>query len=154
MNNKIATVKQIRQFLLNRISELTTDQLNEIPAGFNNNIIWNLGHLVAAQQGICYVRPGIRPAVDEKYILLYQPGTKPEQYVDSNEVEIIKQLLITSLDQFETDYQNNLFVNYEAYTTAFGIELKNIDDAIAILPFHEGVHSGYIMSLRKFITKG
>ncbi len=50
MNNKIEKIKKTRRFLLNLVSELSTDQLNEIPPDFNNNIIWNMGHLIAAQQ--------------------------------------------------------------------------------------------------------
>ena len=66
MNNKIENIKNTRRFLLDRVSELSSDQLNEIPTEFNNNIIWNLGHLIAAQQRICYIRSGLKINVEEK----------------------------------------------------------------------------------------
>ena len=47
-------LKLTRQYLLNDIKDLTVEQLNEVPAGFNNNIIWNVAHMLATQQGICY----------------------------------------------------------------------------------------------------
>ena len=52
MNDQIETIRKTRSFLLDYIKELNIEQLNKIPAGFNNNIAWNLGHLVAAQQGV------------------------------------------------------------------------------------------------------
>lgn len=59
MNKQIEIIRKTRVKLLEMLSDLSTDQLNKIPAGFNNNIIWNLAHLVAAQQGICYLRAGL-----------------------------------------------------------------------------------------------
>jgi hypothetical protein len=56
MNNKIDKIKKIRGFLLEQIADLTNEQLNTIPNGFHNNIIWNLIHSICAQQGICYLR--------------------------------------------------------------------------------------------------
>jgi len=50
MKKEIERLKKTRIFLLDLIKDLTTEQLNEIPKGFNNNIIWNLGHLIASQQ--------------------------------------------------------------------------------------------------------
>jgi hypothetical protein len=48
-----------RQFLLDQIAGLTTEELNQIPRGLNNNIIWNLAHLISGQQGIFYARAGL-----------------------------------------------------------------------------------------------
>src|SRR5436853_7940636 len=108
MNNLIDRIKKTRQFLINLLSDLPAESVNKIPAGFNNNIAWNLGHLIASQQGICYVRSGSKPVVDEKYYLQYKPGTKPEQDINENELEEIKRLLLSSIDQLETDYKSDL----------------------------------------------
>jgi hypothetical protein len=48
-----------RQLLLDQIAGLTTEELNQIPRGLNNNIIWNLAHLISGQQGIFYARAGL-----------------------------------------------------------------------------------------------
>ena len=155
MNNKIEKIKNTRTFLLDLISGLSIDQLNEIPTGFNNNIIWNIAHLMAAQQRLCYIRSGLPLTVDEKYILEYIPGKKPERYIGADETATIKQLLINTLDQFETDYNNKIFShsNYDAFATRYGVELNNIDDAIDFLPYHEGLHAGCIMALKRSVEK-
>lgn len=153
MNTQIERIKKIRAFLIGSISDLSADQLNEVPSGFNNNIIWNLGHLIAAQQGLCYIRAGVKPAVDEKFILLYKSGTKPEKSITGSEAEIIKKILLSSLDLFEADYQNSVFANYPSWTTRYGVELSNIDDALQFLLFHEGLHSGSVIALKKLVKK-
>lgn len=67
MDKSFEIIRKTRQAILSQVSELTIGQLNEIPAGFNNNIIWNLAHMVAAQQGICYVRGGLPLVIKEKF---------------------------------------------------------------------------------------
>ena len=59
MTKQIEIVRSLREYLLSTVNELSTEQLNQIPDGSGNNIIWNLAHLIAAQQGICYIRAGL-----------------------------------------------------------------------------------------------
>lgn len=153
MNKKIETIKNTRQHLLQFISDVSVDGLNEVPPGFNNNIIWNLGHLIASQQGVCYLRAGVKTRIDETLYLRYKPGTKPEGYSNGGEVEKIKNMLFASLDQFAEDYQNNVFANYNTWTTRYGVELAGINDAIEFLLFHEGLHAGYVMALKRLVKR-
>jgi len=32
----------------------TLEQLNKIPEGFSNNLIWNIGHIIVTQQVLIY----------------------------------------------------------------------------------------------------
>ena len=66
--------------LIKMLNELSTEQLNKVPAGFNNNIIWNAAHMVAAQQGICYKRSGEQMKIEEDFFQAYKPDTKPEKF--------------------------------------------------------------------------
>jgi len=147
----IEILKNPRQIILDEISHLSVEQLNKIPEDFNNNIIWNLGHMIAAQQGICYMRAGLPVRVEEAFFHAYKSGSKPEGFVDADGVEEIKKNLFTTLEQLEADYDNGMIANYNPVVTRYDIELSSIDEAIAFLPFHEGLHIGYIMSLRKLV---
>ena len=150
----VDSIKKTRIFLLDLIKDLSPSQLNKIPTGFNNNIIWNLGHLLASLQGICYGRAGLKLAVDEKYIQPFKSGTKPGEQLDAIEVATIKQLLLSSVDQLNTDLQNNLFTTYNTWTTRGGIELASIGAALQFSMYHEGVHSGYIMAMKRTVIDG
>ncbi|MDB5014254.1 MAG: DinB family protein [Daejeonella sp.] len=153
MNKEIENLKRTREFILNFTNELTTEQLNEVPEGFNNNIIWNIAHLISAQQGVCYMRSGLPIVTEDKYFTLYRPGTKPEEFINAEEIARIKELLYTTLDQLQADYEQNAFVNYNFWTTRYGVEITSIDDIINFLGFHDGLHTGYIMALKRCLEK-
>jgi hypothetical protein len=149
IDKQIEFIKQPRLMILSILDKFTLEQLNTIPAGFSNNIAWNLGHMLAAQYGILYKRAGLQ--VDEPFYQLYKPESKPEGPITQQQLDEIKGMLITSLDQLEKDYAAGIFGNYPTWTTRYGASVGNIDQAIAFLPFHEGLHIGYIMGMRKLV---
>ena len=153
MNTQIDIIKQPRLQVLNIIEDLTLDQLNYIPTGFNNNILWNLGHMVAAQQGICYLRAGLPLRIDESFPLTYKPGTKPEELYTADDLTLIKKLFFFTLDQLEADLNTNMFNNYTPFVTRYGYEITSIDDAVSFLPFHEGLHIGTVIALKKIVQQ-
>jgi hypothetical protein len=137
--------------MLTMVSEYSTEQLNKVPEGFNNNIIWNLGHVIAAQQGICYKRSGLDTVVSEAFFESYRPGTKPDKFIDAEEIANIKELLFSTLDQFEADTKKGIFVEYNPVVTRYGVELTSITEAMNFLPFHDGFHMGYVMALKRMV---
>jgi len=153
MTKQIEIIRKTRSFLLDHVKDLTTEQFNKIPEGFNNNIIWNLAHLIAAQQGVCYIKAGLAPRLDEDFINAFKSGTKPGNPLSEAEIENIKSLLFTTLDQLEDDYNSGVFGNYTAWTVRYGVEFTNIEDAITFLPFHEGLHSGFTTALKRLVTR-
>lgn len=153
MDKPFEIIRKTRQNILNQVSELTIDQLNEIPAGFNNNIIWNLAHMVAAQQGVCYVRGGLPLVIKEEFFLAYKPDTKPQGPLSAAQFEEIKQLMFSTIDVLEADYKKGLFKNNPSWTNRYGIELPVIEDSLHFLLFHEGIHFGYIMALKRMVKK-
>jgi hypothetical protein len=149
MQKGIERIRNARIYLLGLIEDLTIEQLNEIPEGYNNNIIWNLGHMIASQQSICYLRSGVKMFVDEEYPALYKPGTIPNKFVEGAEADRMKKLFITVIDQFGIDHEKGLFLNHPHWKTSYGMEVANIEEAISFVLFHEGLHVGYIMALRR-----
>ena len=145
----IETIRKLRATTLVEIDGLSLEELNKVPAGFNNNIIWNIGHMVAAQQGICYKRAGLPMVVEESYFERYKPGSKPERPVTQAEVEEIKSLLFSTLYQLEKDYDDGIFTSYGSFVSRYGVELSSVTDAIEFLPFHDGFHMAYLLALRR-----
>ena len=154
MNTKIEKIKNFRLFLLKQIEDLSTQQLNEIPSGFKNNIIWNLGHMICTQQNMCYVKAGLPIVVEDKYFTPYMPGTKPEIFTEEEEIKNIKKLFITSIDRILADFDKILFENYSpsiAIKKVYGFEINNIDRALEYLLHHEGLHAGYIFAIKHLL---
>lgn len=151
MQTTIDRYKKLRQFILENIKDLSNEQLNQVPVGFSNNIIWNLAHLVAVQQAVCYKRAGKDLKIDESYFELFKPGTKPELSFDDAIIAKTKSMFIDNIDLLQTDYKNNAFENYTTWTTRAGIDITNIDIAINFMMYHEGLHEGLIGAIKKFV---
>ena len=153
MKQEFEVIKKPRLMLLSIIETLTTEQLNHIPTGFNNNLIWNMAHLISGQQGICYTRAGVPVVVDDKYYTPYRPDTKPQGFVNAEDVAEVKELLISTIDKLEEDYYAGVLNNYQDMTTRYGVTLSTIEEAIRFLPFHEGLHFGYIWALKRVVLE-
>ncbi|MDE3142666.1 MAG: DinB family protein [Bacteroidota bacterium] len=147
----MSITKQTRRNFLNLIDSLSVEQLNIIPAGFNNNIAWNFGHIVVTQQLLCYTLAGAVPKIDQSLIDKYRKGTKPESFIDSNEIELLKKLSIPLIDELEKDIETNMFDNYKPYPTSYGVELSSIEDAVNFFPVHEAMHFGVALTIKKLV---
>ena len=153
MKSQIETIRKTRSFLFEQIKNLSNERLNEVPEGFNNNIIWNLGHMIAAQQGMCYKRAGLPTIISENFWDRFRTGSKPEGIISDDEITHIREMFFATLDKLGVDYNSGIFSNYTAWSTRYGVEIANIDDALEFLPFHEGLHTGTILSIKKLVTK-
>ena len=67
------------------------------------------------------------------------------------EVDELKVLLFSLLNQTKEDYVNGKFTSYNEFTTGTGFHLANIKDAMEFNNNHEGIHLGFMMNIRKFI---
>jgi hypothetical protein len=151
MNQQIENLKKVRAFLLESTKDLTTEQWNKIPAGFNNNIAWNVGHLIAAQQGICYKRANLTSHITDEFWEQFRSSSKPAGDLSADEIDNLKSLFLSTMDQLDADYANQIFGNYTAWATRYGVEITSIEDALKFLPFHEGLHSGTIGTMKKLV---
>jgi DinB superfamily len=153
MQTSIDRYRKIRLYILESIKDLSVEQLNGIPEGFSNNIIWNIAHLVATQQAICYKRAGQEIKIEESFFDLFKPGTKPDLKFDADMIQKIKAMFISNLDELEKDYNNNVFTTYTSWNTRAGVEITNIDIALNFILYHEGLHEGIIGALKKFVKQ-
>jgi len=144
MHTEIDILRKARIKMLERINELSIEQLNHIPDGFNNNIIWNMGHLLASQESIMYKRSGQELHVDQRFVDAYKNGSRPMAKVEAIEIQYIKDLLLSSLDQIEDDLNQGIFNKYIPWTVSIGIEINTKENALSFLPYHEGLHQSLI----------
>ena len=143
---------QLRNNTLNRVETLSTEQLNRIPEGHNNNIIWHIGHMMASQQSLCYSRSGATPNLSMEFIDKFRKGTSPKGWDKPVLLEDIKPLFLSTAEIFENDYKAGKFNAYESYTTQAGATLTNIDEAITYSYGHENLHYGNILTMLKIVV--
>ncbi|WGK65968.1 DinB family protein [Croceiramulus getboli] len=127
------------------------EALNTIPDNFNNNIIWNIAHVIATQQGLVYGLSGLPLLVDAEFVAAYRKGTKPVGPVDQEFVDRVDELLFTTIEQTQKDIEKGVFKQFKSYTTLTNHTLSSVEEAITFNNFHEGLHTGSILALRHVI---
>lgn len=154
MEKMIEVIKACRSKWLTLLNEFTTDQLNKIPIGFNNNLVWQFGHVIVSQQILCYRLAGQNFVIKEDLIDRYKNGSKPEGYIDEEEIDLLKGYMLSTIEQLEIDLNNGTFVNYTPYTisTYPGFRLANVNDAITFIVSHDALHYGCSLSLKRLVS--
>ncbi|MGJ1324329.1 DinB family protein [Sphingobacterium faecium] len=142
-----------RKAFIRLIDDLTIDELNQIPEGFNNNIFWNFAHIVVSTQTLSYVRTGIlADASTVKYNDDYKKDTKPTREVTQAEVDEFKSLALTTIGQIQSDYAKGTFKSITPYATAtYGSEMKTIEEVLIATLSHDNLHWGYAQAQRRVI---
>ncbi|MBL4605620.1 MAG: DinB family protein [Flavobacteriaceae bacterium] len=151
MKTQFNILRKAREITSKRIDGLTLEQLHIIPDGFNNNIAWNVAHLVVTQQLLNYRMSGKDCLVSEELIEAYRKGTKPESQFTQEEFDEVLELFEGLPDTLEEDYNAGIFTEYKEYTSSTGFVLDSIENAISFNNFHEAMHLGVIMSLTKLV---
>lgn len=152
MNFTFQVLKNIRSIFNKIIENNMLADLNKVPKGFNNNVIWNIGHIVVSEQLLAYKLSGLESSLSDDMINKYRKDSKPEGPVSQEEVNEIKALLSSTINKTEADYNNGVFKNYNAYTVSTtGNTLNNIDEALQFVTIHDGLHYGYVLALLKAI---
>jgi len=133
------------------LKNFSLEQLNTVPEGFNNNIIWNVTHALATQQSIMYLLSGLAPVVHQSWIDGYRKGTKPERDVTQEFVDAVDTALMSTMEQLKKDIEAGIFENYQPYTTSTKMELNSFATAFPFVLFHDGVHLGSVLALAKLV---
>jgi hypothetical protein len=151
MEALIKTWKTNRRLYSDFFRNYGFDQLNKVPPGFNNNLIWNIGHVIAAQQSLIYRLSAVPMIISDDLFERYKPGTKPGGPVSQDEMDELHRILVSTIDETENDLKTGKFKDFKERTTATGFHLGSLHDALEFNNYHEGLHLGMMMSIRKFI---
>jgi hypothetical protein len=90
--------------------------------------------------------------ISGELVELYKPGTKPTKNTSQDEIDELKELLTSLIEKTKTDFSERRFVTFSERTLRTGFHLGSLADAIQFNNFHEGLHLGVMMGIRKFAT--
>ena len=140
--------KKNRAIFSNFLSVFSLEQLNTVPKGFKNSIYWNIAHVVVTQQLLVYHLSQLPMLVSDQFIEKFRKGTQTEFDATKENVDQLKKLLFSTLEQTKLDLDNGLFKSYQPYTVSTKSTLKTVEEAIEFNNFHEGIHLGYILAMK------
>lgn len=147
----IEQLKIIRSAGLRLVSEMDNEHIWLVPEGFNNNLAWNLGHLVVTQQLLHYKLAGLPMLVDDTLVENFKKGTGPSQWGDLPDMRQVRTLFRELPERLAEDYAGGKLERFEPYKTSAGITLNTVDEAILFNNFHEGLHIGYMMAMARLV---
>ncbi len=141
-----------------RLAELTPEQWLAQPAGFVNNIAWNVGHLVMAQQGLCYARFGLEPPVGHEKMaemrVLYGGGTSPADWTETPDTDELQRLFVDLAQQMSDDIAAGKLDNLTMPEPVDGrfAPPESTMHGLIYNQSHEGLHIGTIGELIGFMN--
>lgn len=142
----------IRKKVADKIRKLTIEQLNTIPAGCNNNIAWQLGHLVVSSEILCYHRTGAQPDKEIALADKYRNGSRPEAFISQEEVDLLLQRFLNSYDAILADHDKGAFKHITPYAThTFGVEMTTIAEVFDVCSHHDVLHAGQISIIERLV---
>lgn len=147
-------VKQLsitRKNLVETVSSLDDEQLLRIPEGFSNHILWNLGHLAVTQQLLLYGLAKLPMYISEPIVGDFRKGSSPRQWKTTYSRKDIERLLLDMPIKLAEDVDRGIFGERESYMTSANVALNTFEDALAYNHFHEGLHLGTILAMKKLV---
>jgi hypothetical protein len=145
-------LRQERLLMARLVDSLSASQLTQIPDGHRNNILWNLGHVVVTQQRLHYRISDLEMYITSEMENACRSGTSPADWGETPDFATLRRWLEELPGRLQEDYDAGSFGGFREYTTSTGIRLRTIEEAIVFNQYHEGVHMGVMMGLRKLVA--
>lgn len=135
----------------NFLDNYSLDQLNTIPPGMSNNLIWNIGHVIVSQQKLVYALSGLPMHIPDSLFEKHQNGSRPDGKTTQTEVDEIKKLLSEMVEKTKSDFEAGVFKEFHPYQTKTGFHLGTWKEAMEFNNYHEGIHLGIMLQIKKFL---
>ncbi|QHW32236.1 DinB family protein [Paenibacillus rhizovicinus] len=134
-----------RQGVMQALEGVSPEMADVIPFGFNNNIRWQVGHILYAGELHLFPGKGTLPA---EYANFFDSGTRPRQ---SKEGVPSLKILIAELKEQYVRIQN---IPEEAFNEKLSRPrpgLETFGEFAAMMAYHEAMHLGQIQSLKRVV---
>ncbi|MBS4196792.1 DinB family protein [Lederbergia citri] len=137
-----------RSYVLSVLKDVSEEKAEIIPAGFNNNIRWNLGHLYLDQYLWIQAVTKEETAVPEEFNKWFGFGTSPKNFTNETpSFDELKILLENQPNEIKREYGNRLEEKFSP--TEMG--MHTIEQVLIRTIFHEGMHLQTILDIKKLI---
>ncbi len=147
----INILMQTRKLIVKAVENLPDEAYFKIPDGFDNNLAWNIGHIVVVQQLLHYGLTENELLIPKRFLLLYRTGTSPAGWKQQPDMGQLVAMLLPHAEKLQADFEAGNLANFKPYVTSTGISLATIEEAIAFNNFHEGLHAGAMLSIQNFL---
>ncbi len=151
MEKLFETAVFTRKALLSILQSMTKEQMLMIPESHRNSVFWNVAHLMVTQQLLMYRLSGQPLRIEEGFVERYGKGSEATEEVSVEDIEFVQENIVSLCKQAQQDYEQGMFQTYKPYMTSTGIELTSLEEALQFSAFHDGIHLGVVLSLKKLV---
>lgn len=145
-------VSFVRQATLKAVENLSESQISVVPEGFNNNILWNLGHIYLVQERFVYQIPQKAAQIPNGFLELFGQGTKPSEWnvqppALSEVLQVLKEQPTRIKEMLKDHLRDEL---PKPFTLPSGLTFNTIGELLTFSMYHEGMHVQTIKMLKRF----
>lgn len=139
--------------MIRKVLESLKGSESTMPANWNNNAHWQAGHLVLTPRLLTLSLMGKDIGYSEEFKNWFRKDTGPNSWSDASKVTSYDEILpliesdIEALfDQLKDCWEQPY---PESYTTSVGVVLDKPSSALNFSQFHDGIHLGSLLALRR-----
>ncbi|MFD2640005.1 DinB family protein [Piscibacillus salipiscarius] len=138
-----------RSLIVGLLNEIPNDDGYKTPQGFNNNILWNAGHVLVTYEEAFHNFNGASKQLDDKFYSYFSTGTSPNDWNhdDLPTITEVTNLLDQQVKDFQKNWQERL---NEPLVKPLEFE-KTVEELLFFLISHECYHLGVMTSMKKVI---
>ena len=151
MHKLFETAVFTRKSLLGILDAMSVEQMLRIPEPHRNSVFWNVAHLMVTQQLLFYRLSGLPLRIEEGWVERYGKGSTASEQVSAQDIDFVRKNIVSLCEQAQQDFEKGLFKSYKSYMTSTGIELTSLEEALEFSAFHDGIHLGVVLSLKKLV---
>lgn len=152
LSAELALHARTREHLLGVLAPLTLAQVNRIPEGFNNNLVWNAAHCYVTQvlltEGLGGHGTGDLPA---DFVAAYRKGGRPTGDVTAEELTFVKTGLAGGTERLRRVLAEADWSSFTPYATSYGVVVDDVAGAVRFNNVHEGMHYGVMLAQRRLV---
>ncbi len=148
------TFRITRDHTLREVDGMPEKDLLAIPEGRNDNVLWNLGHLLCSLSRLTYVFSGHPLPIPEDYLSQFGKGTNARQWTETPNCAEVLTAFRAMPGRIESDFEAGHFTTYKPIELVKGYPIASVEEAVAFHCFHEGLHLGRIMTLKELLGYG
>ncbi|MVO98350.1 DinB family protein [Paenibacillus lutrae] len=145
-------IEFVRHLTIQAVEGISENTLVVIPEGFNNNVIWNLGHIYLVQEKFAFYFSGDPLQLPENFDRLFAKGTKPADWnEEAPKLEVLLELLADQPKRIQQTLQSRLGEPIQKpFTLGSGLTFETIGELLNFSLNHEGMHFNTIQLLKRF----
>jgi uncharacterized damage-inducible protein DinB len=136
----------VRQRTFQQLEGITEETADITPHGYRNTMRWNLGHILTVQENLCFKLAGHPFELPETYPDFFASGTKPADWqTEPPSLETLK----AQLTEQSLRIKQKLSERLDEKPPAPFRGIDTVGGMITFSLYHEGLHTGYMMAMRK-----